>query len=265
MLRLHQFCLGTLICYYYLHHARVIREERPWGFTLYGGFGRSKEKHFVTNSSPLLFPTSGTIYSPWPFQGASKRHEGMYHLPTVMDRSQYPSAKKRYARLNYPLRFLDLHGIEVQVATQNDLQLMEDLHRRWTDRKLADPKTHKLSFTSARYWRCVEVGLMDPGCYTVLVGRKLADGSLAAVRVVYREGDTAYDLAFFGWWEPSHISEYLNFAMMCYLYGQGVEYFNTGDPLNARLAHYKQHYPSTELTYYTKTIKTEGITTPSLL
>jgi hypothetical protein len=188
----------------------------------------------------------GPVYSQFElasFPGQSTFKEVTYDLEEVFDPASYPSKKKRYQRLTYPPRWIENHEVELSPITIDDLPVLHEIHEEWAEAKLADPHTYQLMFPRKRYFECCRLAARYPEWFT---GYKvtMSKRGVVGARVLYREGDWAFDLAQFT--APQALpsaSEYFAYATMAALRDEGVRYLNCGASLNSSLSGFKSHWP----------------------
>jgi len=182
--------------------------------------------------------------------GASKRVEVEYNLAQLFDPASYPNAKKRHQRIKYPFSFLEKEGIVVRKIELEDLPDALELHEKWIAMKLADPKVHRISLSTARYRRCVELAF-EHDCIQAYVARG-KDDQLMAVRVFGIERQRSFDLAYYSDYPnmKSQLTEYLNVAFMKKLVEQGVLTLNAGLSSDKGLKQFKDHFPNEKVYSY---------------
>ena len=212
--------------------------------------GRSRKKVFVyLNASQQKLKRlqqEAVIYSisPLNLPKQNKFKELRYNLSKVFDPMSYSNAKKRYNRIKYPFVWLEKNNLFVEPLQRDKYNDYKELHDKWCEKKLEDPKTFKIMFPGKRYLRCVEKAIDNKDLYYALAF--YLEDELVAIRVDSIEENYAFDLAFFGkFWEvPSQCMNYLNVYYMKAILDKGVEYLNCGAFLNKNLHTFKAHYPN---------------------
>lgn len=194
----------------------------------------------------------------------SKQKEAVYTLEKVFDettfyekykdRKQSEIKKKIYNRLIYPFKYLESHKelFRIEDVNENHLEVMEQVHREWSDYKLNDPKTFKMLFSSARYNRTIRLMFNHP-----FMDRKdfyckvfYWEDKPIAFRQCLVIGEYSYDIGFFSlfWKVPSNLILYINSYCLKQLKDEyGVKYHNCGLTLDKNLECSKNHFPSSYL------------------
>lgn len=254
--QIHTMSLGCLDSYFHLTEDLQSRKAELCGSRNQILILHCRKKTYLlssettSNDQAILqsAQANSVIYTPTDVTYLSKGHgftEVVYPLKTVFDRNSYPNKKKRYARLVYPIKWMDSHACQV-TREPKDKDEVKDLHSQWVEHKMADPKTFRIMFPQARYIRCYERFAAQPpsirynGWFFYLQGR------LVSVRIVSIYGDWAYDLANFTniWDTPSQISNYFEYWVLKSLWEEhAVTQFNCGAVLNKHLQQFKLHYP----------------------
>lgn len=249
----HNFTWGTLQTYFRL--TGVPREKILWdghvlsvtglpgGNTKTWVFQPEVEAHQLE-----ALQRQGPVYSidRIPLPKESKFHEIAYDLEQVFDPESYEGTRKRYQRLKYPFSWLRTHGVTIRDLTRRDLKEVERINEDWGQWKLSQPTTFQMMFPRRRYYACADYATDVKYAKNYVALGAEQEGRLVAVRVVYVEGEDAFDLANFGLYHrmPSHFSEYVATATMRNLLDRGIKTLNCGDTLNKRLSHFKEHWPS---------------------
>ena len=250
---IHNFAQGTKETYYGLgsNKVRVVTEAHYCAF--HGGFGGARVRVFIEAgfSGWGDLGAEDVVFSPYPIKGLIKRREVLYLLDSVMDPKAYRDSKQRYNRMVAPFK----SSISVSLATRREGLEILSVYERWVSEKRNDPEVHQITFTSGRYRRCVELGLMNPDLYRVF--KIVADSKIVGARVLSVEGAGAYDLAFFVDTEraPSQTSNNASFLIAHALYTQGVKFINSGDSLNRKLHQFKAHYPHQYVYFWSGKVK----------
>lgn len=192
----------------------------------------------------------------------SKFKETVYNLEAVFNEQTYfekyrdlkrsDIKKKIYNKINYPFSYLARPELQFRVEdiTEDLLPEIEDLHKRWCEHKLADPKTFQMMFSSNRYYRCIEESFNSP----LLKESKwylkafYLGQILVAVRQCLLKGDTSYDIGYFSrFWDcPSNLINYINTYCLLSLQQLGVKWHSCGNEMDKNLKRFKEHYPFEE-------------------
>lgn len=256
---IHNFCLGTLVNYFYLHSPRTKTEFLEDGKVLVLSHlpGRNPEKAFVfdcTASVELLHELQKLMVVYSIDQVALKKEsqfvELVYDLQDVFDERNYKNRRKRHQRLKYPFVWYENHNFRIDEIQKSDVLKVKELHEQWCNFKLSQPDTFKMMFPKSRYFQCVVTGLNSKD---YIVYGVFNDSKLVAVRVLYIDNNQAFDLAFFGrtWDQPSQLMEYSSTIMMGDLhFGRKIQTLNCGAQLNRKLHNFKSHWPHKELVSY---------------
>ena len=222
--------------------------DTAYGYTFYAK--HSKVKNNIVVYRDRIAPDSdGEIIKSSKESGFSKASEIIYYIPDIFDRSLYENRKKYQNRVLSPEVLIKKLNINIRVATEDDLPSITTLHNDWCRKKLENPTTHRISFSSTRYLRCVTSALNKEG-FVVIVAEQ--EGKIVGCRVVTVDNKFLFDAAFFvEFWNQSQLSEAVNIASMRFFQTSGYEYINTG-LASGTLKAYKQHFPHTEVFVYRK-------------
>lgn len=181
----------------------------------------------------------GVIYSIFPLdlEKQSDFEEIVYDIKHVLHPASYKNKKSRYNKLTYPFNYLKKFSV-------SNIEEIERLHSDWCQKKLDDPKTFKIMFSTKRYFSCCQKALQYPDLYDSLIYK--IDGKIVACRILaLGDDDTVYDLANFGnFWDYSQLMNYLNMYTIKYLDSIGKSFFNLGASLNSTLKNFKEQYPN---------------------
>lgn len=221
-----------------------------YGYNFYSKRSRVKNKHVIMKGKeiPNVF---GEIILSTNTEGFTKTCEIIYYLPDVFKRDFYENKKKYQNRVSTPRNLISKHGIKIRRAEETDIPEIDNLHKRWVERKLSDPRVHIISFSTYRYMRCVIKSLTHSSSSSMVIVAEI-DGKIVGVRCVSISGDKLFDAAFFvEFWKISQLSESINVASIDYFSELGFNYLNTGIA-SGLLKKYKKHLPHTELFVYRK-------------
>lgn len=247
----HVFSFGSFDCYFWLDKAKS-RWLTPHILELSGLPGRTTCRTFVFKATEADMMklnrqlNTSVIHSldelDIPNSEGKKFPEAIYHLPTVFDPSQY-SREKRRLRLRYPINWLRTNRVTSEPITRQNSKEVADLHERWVERKLADPKTFKMMFPNKRYIKCCEQALLHPEQYLTWAFRW--EGKIVAVHVYSVQGPYAFGLAGFGDVDnmPSNLMNYTVMQYFTDMKEKGIIWVNDGFTMNKGLTAYKSHYP----------------------
>jgi len=117
--------------------------------------------------------------------------------------------------------------------------LME-LHNEWVKYKLSQPKTHRISFPTARYRRTLISYPIKTFSKAILI-----DGRLYGFIIFSVEGQIAFELSFctLYWkkefWKVNGLNQYIFSYCLIQLKKQGVKFINSGYALNKNLKTFK--------------------------
>lgn len=191
----------------------------------------------------------GPIYSQQRLQlpGESKFHEVAYNLNVILNPTTYSNHKKRHKILYYPGRWFQSNGFQLITIDGCPISAVKQLHDQWVEHKLAQPSTYKLMFPRARYFNCCLKSRKNKRYFPFVALNK--DNDVVAVRVLYKEGDTVFDLANFAatWRLPSNFSEAFAMMTMLEMNQMGISYLNCGASLNKSLSAFKSHWQHYEI------------------
>jgi hypothetical protein len=216
------------------------------------GYGKARVRHFImSDPQGFSFQADDVLYTTFPVPGLQKRKEIEFNLLAVVDPQSYRDSKQRYNRIKAPFK-VKIQVDKAVVGDSGELEKVLVAYSEWERGKLDDPTVHKISFTGARYRRCLQLGYHDTsGIYQVYVLRDMLDNIVGA-RVLSVEDKAAFDLAFFVnvMKAPSQSAAAANFRIMQILQGSGVLTLNSGDCLNKDLHAFKSHYPHEYVYFY---------------
>lgn len=222
--------------------------DKEYGYYLFSKFSKTKEKYIVNSLSDKEF--IGEVIKSYKFNGSSKSIEILYDLEEVFNKKKYENKKKYQNRIKSPLTLISKLNLTIEEATLNDFNEIKILHDEWVDKKLSDPRVHKISFSKTRYLNCVRVSLERPQSYRCYVFKH--NNRINGCRVIAIENDVAFDLAFFSrFWETSQLTEAQNILSLQYMLSNNIKYLNTG-LASGSLKNYKKQYPHYEVYVYRK-------------
>jgi hypothetical protein len=254
---IHNFSYGTLETYFRITNARTAVDFEDNILVLRKLPGTVSTKTWVFGEGPFdmdkleALQREGPVYSQYEIdlEKGSQFRELAYNLNEVFDPASYPNSKKRNQRIKYPFAFF--HRGHWELREGASLSDIKALHDSWRDKKLKDPKVFQIMFPNKRYLQCAEFALKRPDLYKMLAAYS-AEGKLVAVRVLYIDGTSAFDLANFAanWDLPSNFTEYFGTVTMGNLRDSGIELVNCGASLNKHLSQFKSHWPSTYVVSY---------------
>lgn len=199
----------------------------------------------------------------------SKTDELVYNLQTVFDRSSYHSAKDWTRSVSYPLNLSDRLEFNSSALGLGNLEIARQIHSEWVQMKLADPTVFQMTFGGAKYWRLIEDYIR---VYQEFFPGHVRLGYLGekpfSVECDYLIDDTAFAMSSFDlhWKDefPSNISNGVRLRFLKELWERGVQTFNYGFSLNARLKGFKSHWPYETVIVY-RYIKEETPQSKSVL
>lgn len=252
-------------------HAILILDNRKHKFFIYDDSKFLSQYNFESITEDLkkkfiFYSSSVQVFSDSKFI-SSKLKEAVYNLDEVFSEETYfrkyegrkhsEIKKKIYNRIKYPFNFLENNKSKFRVEdiTEQHLEEMEKLHFDWVEFKLADPKTFKMMFSSARYNRTIRLMFNH-----LLMNRQdffakafYWEDKLIAVRQCLVKDITSYDIAFFSrFWEvPSNLILYINSWCLKELKDNyKIQEHNCGMVLDKYLTLSKNHFPSqSRITY----------------
>lgn len=255
----HNFSAGCLRCYFYLDEVLPFKNKLYQDNQMLSIKIRGKRKTFVYVSTRVdkkrlnSFQREGPVYSlnKLPLQNQKIFTEIAYNLDVVFDPRSYKSAKKRHQRIKYPLSWLVKNEITCEEINLLNFKQIQQLHDDWVHYKLEQESTYRIMFPTKRYIKCCELALENRyGDLQSFVFKKR--DKVLVVRVIYRKGNNAFDLAFFGN-AKNAISQLMNYCdvySLSKLREQEVKIFNCGAELNKNLRVFKQHFPSFKIESY---------------
>lgn len=233
----------------YLGAAERHINQVPGGVAFNAGFGRKRviyllaePKQFSPNVVCERILTPEPINTDWP-----KTVRKEYVLRTLD--TSHMSSKERYNECTHPVKAVAKQGYAFRELQEGDLEQVRELWKIWCERKLADPKTHRISFTAARYMRCVTDALA--GHYKtksyVLVN---VEGRVAACRILQVTDSHAYDLAFFSDIEVKECSRAMQWLALQDMFNSGITEVNFGESTGQGLSHFKTRFKTEILKVY---------------
>lgn len=237
-------------------------QYKPYGYYFHSKHSKTKDKHVILNFDDCdVKKTYGEIIHNKKFSQSLASYEIVYDFENVFERDFYKNQKQYQNRIKNPSKLASKLGLVVDIMSVDDYDEIKKLHDDWCDHKLADPRTHRITFSKKRYINCVTNSPKVKGA-EVLVVKK--DGMVYGVRVIVKTNECIFDAAnFCAYWEISQLSESINFITLQYIKEKNnVRYFNTGLAAGT-LKKYKQHFPNIEYKVYRKVSKPE-IQTESL-
>lgn len=227
-------------------------------------------------SKKFIFYSSVPQTGVWKFNNNftnEKLKEFVYDLEKVFDEQTYYQKykdrsvkeikKKIYNKIIYPFNFLGKLDFRAEDITEKHLPEILALHNEWCEKKLADPRTFKMMFSTNRYNRCIERMFNSEFLTRDQFYAKAfyLNNKLIGVRqcLLKPADERAYDISnFSAFWEiPSQMGLYLNiYALSDMKSNYGIKTFNCGMESSKSLAISKHHFPGQELiTYKQKFIK----------
>lgn len=227
----------------------------PYGYNFQSKVGRmrNRNKHVVLEGQDIP-AVQGEIIVSQPRKGYTKSIEMVYDLREIFRRENYENRKKYQNRVLSPRSLANKLGLTVREATQADLPGIVKLHDAWVAYKWADPKLHRMTFSTARYRRCVNNAFGQEG-FRILVVEQ--DQEIIGCRVLSTQGDFLFDAAFFTYyWRMSQLSEAINVLVLDKLHSMGYNYINIGIS-SGSLKTYKQQFPH-HLVYVYRTTLAEA-------
>lgn len=237
---IHNFCYGVVNSYYQPVEYKIINN---CSFEILSRYGKNRRKLFLFGEPETI--TQEVCYSSC--VGSEKKTEISHNLSDVFNKDNY-NRKKRYNTIIRPFNWSSKNNLVIDQLDKNHLFMVEQLHDKWVDLKLNDPKTFKIMFPTKRYIKCFYHSLENKNY--ISFGAFL-EGQLVSVRVLYLVEEWAYDLAFFtDYSQHNFLTGFVDILILDKLKGLGVNYLNRGVELNKGLKQYKTQYPHFEVNYY---------------
>ena len=209
------------------------------GVVFNAGFGRRRMTYLCTQPARTM-NVYGAVRvlsaNPWEVPAGwtiTKRKE--YVLRSLS--ADHMTRKERYNEITHPVRTLGKQGYVLRRMTPADLPGVEALWREWCAMKLSDPKLHRISFTAARYLRCVRDALDDayPSAAYVLA----SSDRIAAARILSTTATRAFDLAFFSDRDVKESARAMQWLSLQDLFANGITEVNFGESTGKGLSHFK--------------------------
>lgn len=235
-----------------------IQTDTAWGYAFFSKHSKIKQKNVVYDDSVFPMATGERIQID-KFKGSSAAIEVVYKLDEVFKRENYKNQKAYQNRIKTPLSIIKKLSITCSRATVEELREIETLHDEWVEKKLADPRTHKITFSKRRYINCVINGFNRTDSFVYVL--KNAESKIVGCRVVCKAEDVLFDAAnFIAFWSYNQLSEACNVVSLQQIMQDHPEcsWFNTG-MATGTLKKYKQHFPNVELRVYRSNVKQEVI------
>lgn len=264
----HNFSLGCLDAYFYLHE--YVQEGRAFLYrgrvlvlpSRTGGW-KSFVFRYAQADLPALMELQkvGIVYSLDPIPGLpnqSKFKEIAYDLNVVFDPASYPNTKKRKNKIRHPLTYIRIGGFVIEPVCQENLGECRRLHDLWVDHKLADERTFQIMFPRRRYYRCAEraaMGVLEGLAGVSYEGRVFRlEGEVIGVNIMSVEKKRSYGLAMFGnTWDPQ-FNRLMAATDLWYwrkFLDEGIAFYNAGTTVNADHKSFKERYPHFIVESYT--------------
>jgi hypothetical protein len=235
---------------YLYFSTNLIPTSYGYNFQSRVGRMRNRNKHVVLegNSIPAV---QGEIIVSQPHKGYTKSVEMVYDLREIFKRENYENRKKYQNRVLSPRSLAKKLNIVIREAVHADLPAIVKLHDEWVAYKWADPKLHRMTFSTARYRRCVNNAFGNDG-FRILVAEMA--GEIVGCRVLSTQDDFLFDAAFFTYyWRQSQLSESINVLMLDFLHAMRYNYINIGISTGS-LKTYKQQFPHRLVYVYRTTL-----------
>lgn len=159
------------------------------------------------------------------------------------------SSKHRYNETVAPLKAMATAGYKLLPATLDHLESILKLWKEWCAAKLADPRTHAITFTGARYKRCVEDALLAKYEARVFVLINEA-AEVASCRVLNICGERAFDLAFFSSFSSAYAARAMQYLSLKSMFESGIKEVNFGESTSSRLTYFKMRFAPEILKIY---------------
>ena len=225
--------------------------DTEYGFKLYSPHSKYKNKHIVSEESDIeKYALDGEILCAKPFSTDNiTLTETAYCLPNIFKSELYSTRKNYKKRVLYPLR----SKFDIELLTDKDLDNAVKMHDIWVEKKLENPKTFKMLFSTTRYKKCLKY-INDSRFLCLKLSQ---DGEMKGWRILSKEQDWLMDIAnICTFWERSQMSESININMYEYLASKGFLNMNLGlsQGLN-RLKFFKESYPHSIVNTYRKLVK----------
>lgn len=239
----HCMSAGVAVSYFALGRTPIEFDSANQTLTFLSGFGARKVLTYDLQGRGVIPASSKSLSATKTPHSASKRKEYALDLPADASRLD---KKSRYNEITRPVNLMERANYRLTLLDSSRVEEVESavrLHDVWVVRKLADERVHRISFSSARYVRCLRDALR--GAYPALV-YALSDGSnVAAFRVVNTAGQRAYDLAFIADSALPWAARAMQWLSLCHLNRAGVNYINFGESTGKGLTHFKQRLGAT--------------------
>ena len=209
--------------------------------------------HYIGSNEVQRAPRANVRISQTRIPGATSHKETITEIEEVFNRDSYSSKKSWYNHVRRPLNIIEREEFSAEPITSTNVHVAVDLHAEWRDYKLAQPKTYRMGFPTARYRRVVELALAHPNLIqSIMLLVKWKEEPVGYV-VVYVHGKYAYNMAAVSAWWREPISELAD-AMQVLAFQKALESgcttFCSGRTLNKSLGAFKHKWPSNEVKYY---------------
>ena len=237
---IHDFSLGALLTYhklaYLYEHANRVVLDINYIFFLPT---QKTSKLFLYNQNipiGLMSIVANQISTSFPIQKLkqkSKQEEVFYQIGEL---------KKNYHSYNKPINIFEKRpDLDIELRDLTGQIGLKELHDEWVKHKLSLPKTHRISFPTARYRNTLEELRIPTYKKAIYIKRKLYGFIVFSL-----ENEVAFELSFCSlYWKPEFkilngLNQYIFVYCVIQLQKQGIKFVNSGFTLNKNLKTFKQ-------------------------
>lgn len=250
-------CHGTSVGFaisYLGADERAVEQVGSSGILFKAGFGNKRKMTYLCLSAEAFDPLipfdrvicADELLSIGPAFIRTQRKEYVLHS---LDGVHGLSSKHRYNECTAPVNACHGAGYSLVEATNEDMPNLLRLWKEWCDAKLQDPRTHAISFTGARYRRCVEhsiQGKYQSKCFII----KNVEGRVISCRVLNVNITRAFDLAFFSDFTIPFAARAMQYLSLKMLFESGIKEVNFGESTSSRLTYFKTRFAPAILKIY---------------
>lgn len=182
MCNVHDYSLGTLICY--RDNPKLEHFENYMLATLPDG---SQMQFCFTKDAPVKCAKRDYLE---PVENSEERLETVYDTEKVFDRATYENSKKYQDKVKRWLNYFTNNDFRIDVLEQENLEEVNKLYKEWYELKELDEPMIR------RYQNCIDAAFNDDIKDTIAIGMFNSENKLVGFRTVYtREDGWAFDLS----------------------------------------------------------------------
>lgn len=182
MCNVHDYSLGTLICY--RDNPKLEYFENYILATLPDG---SQMQLCFTKDAPVKCAKRDYLE---PVENSEERLETVYDTEKVFDRATYENSKKYQDKVKRWLNYFTNNDFRIDVLEQENLEDVNKLYKEWYELKELDEPMIR------RYQNCIDAAFNDDIKDTIAIGMFNSENKLVGFRTFYiREDGWAFDLS----------------------------------------------------------------------